>query len=156
MQLMGLCSAMINDKITPPVLSSRVQLQTHFVIGTGKTHTLNQLINYFKSSNQRHLLRVVAPTGCAALNLNGSTIHSLINKKPSNKAAVEKDLVISKTSKSILENQLKNCHYLILDEFSMCGASLLGQLHNAICAAKNCTDTSIPFGGVNVIFAGDL
>ena len=42
--------------------------------GTGKTFLTKQIINYLKSNNKRHLL--MAPTGVAAQNVGGKTIHS--------------------------------------------------------------------------------
>lgn len=43
--------------------------------------------------------------------------------------------------------------YLFVDEVSMIGCGLLLQIHEALVDAKGCTE---PFGGVNVIFAGDF
>ena len=44
--------------------------------------------------------------------------------------------------------------YLLIDEMSMVGLTLLAKLNRIICAAKH-TDPQVPFGGVNVIFFGD-
>ncbi|CAF5029535.1 unnamed protein product, partial [Rotaria sp. Silwood1] len=43
--------------------------------------------------------------------------------------------------------------YLLIDEMSMVGLTLLAKLNRIICAAKH-TDPQVPFGGVNVIFFG--
>ena len=43
--------------------------------GTGKTHVIKALTEFFKQKNESHRLVVVAPTGNAASLLGGSTYH---------------------------------------------------------------------------------
>jgi ATP-dependent exoDNAse (exonuclease V) alpha subunit len=43
--------------------------------------------------------------------------------------------------------------YLIIDEVSMIGCRLLLEIHEALCEAK---ESSLPFGGIHIIFVGDF
>ncbi|CAF4491247.1 unnamed protein product [Rotaria socialis] len=53
-----------------------------------------------------------------------------------------------------LEKEWRLIEYLLIDEMSMVGLTLLVKLNRIISAAKH-VDPQIPFGGVNVIFLGD-
>ncbi|CAF1689712.1 unnamed protein product, partial [Adineta ricciae] len=53
-----------------------------------------------------------------------------------------------------LEKEWTLVEYLLIDEMSMVGLTLLGKLNRILCAAKH-ADPQIPFGGINVIFFGD-
>ncbi|CAF1624132.1 unnamed protein product [Adineta ricciae] len=53
-----------------------------------------------------------------------------------------------------LEKEWTLVEYLLIDEMSMVGLTLLGKLNRILCAAKH-VDPQIPFGGINVIFFGD-
>ena len=46
-----------------------------------------------------------------------------------------------------------NVDFLFIDEYSMIGCSMLYNIHNALSIAK---ESSKPFGGINIIFAGDF
>ncbi|CAF1467844.1 unnamed protein product [Adineta steineri] len=53
-----------------------------------------------------------------------------------------------------LENQWRLVEYLLIDEMSMVGLTLLAKLNRILSATKH-ADPQIPFGGINVIFFGD-
>lgn len=59
-----------------------------------------------------------------------------------------------KPGDSKLEKEWRLIEYLLIDEMSMVGLTLLAKLNRIITAAKH-TDPQIPFGSVNVIFFGD-
>ena len=46
------------------------------VAGTGKSFTIAKVVEYMKSRGKR--VAVTAPTGVAALNINGETLHSMV------------------------------------------------------------------------------
>ncbi|CAF4249294.1 unnamed protein product, partial [Rotaria sp. Silwood2] len=94
-------------------------------------------------------MRKLAPTGIAAAEIDGMTIHSFLGEqRNSGKARTIKPGDLK------LEKEWALVEYLLIDEMSMVGLTLLAKLNRIICAAKH-TDPQVPFGGVNVIFFGD-
>ena len=110
--------------------------------GTGKS-TLLQL---FRNTTRKKTV-VLAPTGVAALNVKGQTIHSFFGfpAKPLNKSDIRK----RKNHKLY-----KNIEVLIIDEISMVRADLLDNIDYFL--KVNRENMIDPFGGVQVIFFGDL
>lgn len=91
---------------------------------------------------------VVAPTGMAAMNVHGSTIHSFFSIPPRN---VDPDEPASPTRKTALV--MGSIQALIVDEVSMVTPDLLDCMNLTL---KKVRRNSLPFGGVPVIFVGDL
>ena len=116
--------------------------------GTGKSYIIGAIIAFFQRIGCSSHLRVTAPTGCAAVLIRGSTIHSLTGL-PKRKG---------QTNQSELEDLWRGVTYLIIDEVSMISAKLLSEISHRLSLAKS-GDVSAadkPFGNVNVIFTGDL
>lgn len=109
--------------------------------GTGKS-TLLQL---FKDTTRKKVV-VVAPTGIAALNVRGQTIHSFFSFPP---------YPLSRKQIHRLSNyQLyKRMEMLIIDEISMVRADLLDQIDVFLRINRGQDE---PFGGVQLVFFGDL
>jgi ATP-dependent exoDNAse (exonuclease V) alpha subunit len=110
--------------------------------GTGKS-TLLQLL---KNTTRKKMV-TLAPTGVAALNVGGQTIHSFFNfpAKPLHR----KDIRRRKNPKLY-----KNMELLVIDEISMVRADLLDSIDYFLRINRdNIVD---PFGGVQVVFIGDL
>ncbi len=111
--------------------------------GTGKS-TLLQLFAGITSKK----IVVLAPTGVAALNVKGQTIHSFFGFKPD----VTLDSIgrVSKEKRELY----KNLDMIVIDEVSMVRADLLD------CVDKfmkiNGKKRTIPFGGTQMILIGDL
>lgn len=117
--------------------------------GTGKSQLIRAITKYFSVTNRLQKMRKVAPTGIAAAEIEGMTIHSFLGEqrnsgKPRN----------IKPGDAKLEKEWKHVEYLLIDEMSMVGLSLVAKLNRIVCSAKR-TDPQIPFGGVNVILFGD-
>ncbi len=111
--------------------------------GTGKT----TLLDYFRSNtNKRNV--VLAPTGVAALNVRGQTIHSFFRFGTD----ITYDKVRSKFPAG-LGKLIKELDILIIDEISMVRADLLDCIDKAM---RLCTKSKKPFGGKQVAFFGDL
>jgi len=115
--------------------------------GTGKSQVLKALVEFFKDRNESHRIIIVAPTGSAAALLNGSTYHSVLNIG-SDRA--RNDI----TSQSNVRERLDGVDYIFLDEISMVACHELYQISASLAKARNMTET--PFGGLNMIFAGDF
>jgi len=110
--------------------------------GTGKS----VLLQYIKLHTQKNIV-VVAPTGVAALNVGGQTIHSLFLFPPT--FIDTKALRLSAKSAKIL----KNIDTLIIDEVSMVRADLMDGIDYLLRQAR---DSQEPFGGVQLLMFGDL
>ncbi|CAF3596910.1 unnamed protein product [Rotaria sp. Silwood1] len=95
------------------------------------------------------MMRKLAPTGIAAAEIDGMTIHSFLGEHRNS----GKPRTI-KPGDSKLEKEWRLVEYLLIDEMSMVGLTLLAKLNRIISTAKH-VDPQIPFGGVNVIFFGD-
>ncbi len=113
--------------------------------GTGKS----TLLSYFKNKTSKKVV-ILAPTGVAALNVGGQTIHSFFGFEPG--ITLDK---VDKIRVSHKKRQLyKAIEVLVIDEISMVRADLLD------CVDKFMRlyglDKDLPFGGVQVVFFGDL
>lgn len=112
--------------------------------GTGKS----TLLNYFRSITKKKVA-VLAPTGVAAVNINGQTIHSFFGFKP--------DITLSKIKKIYNEkgkNIYKRIDAIVIDEISMARADLLDCVDKFL--RLNGKNKNLPFGGIQMIFIGDL
>lgn len=109
--------------------------------GTGKS-TLLQL---FRKTTRKKTV-VLAPTGIAALNVQGQTIHSFFGFPP--KPLDRKDI-----KKRRNRRLYKNLEVLIIDEISMVRADLLDNIDYFLQINR---EIPMPFGGVQVVFFGDL
>ena len=111
--------------------------------GTGKS----TLLEHFVSTSTKNLA-VLAPTGVAALNVKGETIHSFFRFSPS--ITVED---AEKKGKKSTEEKFLQVETLVIDEVSMVRADLLDCVDVFL---RNVRNTYEPFGGVQIIFFGDL
>lgn len=113
--------------------------------GTGKS-TLLQL---FRNTTHKKVA-ILAPTGVAALNVQGQTIHSFFGFPP-------RIITPAEASRKVLrKDQLrlyKNLQVLIIDEISMVRADLLDGIDKFLRVNR---ENYRPFGGVQVVFFGDL
>ncbi len=109
--------------------------------GTGKS-TLLQL---FRRSTKKKTV-VLAPTGVAALNVKGQTIHSFF-KFPA------KALHKSEIKRLRFRKLYEKVDVLIIDEISMVRADLLENIDTFLRINRNLNE---PFGGVQMVFFGDL
>lgn len=130
--------------------------------GTGKTTLLHEII---KTTHKNCV--VVAPTGIAALNAGGVTIHSLFQLpfggfipdhsdpkfsdfvKFESKSTLFRHFKMSGLKKAVI----RNLELLIIDEVSMLRADLLDAIDFMLQSVRK---KKTPFGGVQVLFIGDL
>lgn len=111
--------------------------------GTGKS----TLLQYFREKTNKNIV-VLASTGVAAVNVKGQTIHSFFGFPPG--ITVEG----IKKAHGYKKKILKNIDTLIIDEVSMVRADLLDCIE--IYLRLNGPYKKLPFGGVQMIFVGDL
>ncbi|MBS1680154.1 MAG: helix-turn-helix domain-containing protein [Bacteroidetes bacterium] len=132
--------------------------------GTGKTTFLKNL----KSVTHKSFI-VVAPTGIAALNAGGVTIHSQfllppatflpdrflpVNFSEGGNFINQNVLAQKHPMNSVRKQVLRSIDLLVIDEVSMLRADLLDAIDYRMKAARNNFKQS--FGGVQVLFIGDL
>ena len=131
--------------------------------GTGKTTFLHNLA---RATHKNFV--VVAPTGIAALNAKGVTIHSqfllpfgtylpdTVNFKGDLKSSfyTRKELASRHSLNSARKKVLRNIDMLIIDEVSMLRADLLDAIDYRLRSVKG--NYSKPFGGVQLLMIGDL
>lgn len=113
--------------------------------GTGKS----TLLNYFRRTTGKNTA-VLAPTGVAAINVEGQTIHSFCGFGP--------DITLQKVKKLSAQDPkfklLQKLETLIIDEISMVRADLLDCVDKFL--KQNGPLPALPFGGVQMVFIGDL
>ena len=138
----------INDqfqKALDLIENSRHNLLLFGKAGTGKSTFLNYCREHLKKK-----IAVLAPTGVAAININGSTIHSFFGFSVD--ITVEKVRRLSKNNK--IKKILKILDTIIIDEISMVRADILDCVNKSL--TLNGPNPNEPFGGLQVIFIGDL
>ncbi len=112
--------------------------------GTGKSTLINQFCERFE---QKDKIIKLAPTGIAAYNIKGQTIHSFFKfKVPQNIDAIDYDKRSAPMYKLI--------KVIIIDEVSMLRPDLLDCVDRFLRIYRE--NPTSPFGGVKMIFVGDL
>ena len=109
--------------------------------GTGKS----TLLTLFRNTTRKNTV-VLAPTGIAALNIQGQTIHSFFGfpPKPINKSDIKK-----RRARKLYQK----IEVLIIDEISMVRADMLDNIDYFLQLHR---ENPSPFGGVQMVFFGDL
>ena len=110
--------------------------------GTGKS----TLIHFLRHTLKKNVV-VVAPTGVAALNVKGATIHSYFRFPP--RVVTDKDIKVVKDRRLYTKLDL-----LIVDEISMVRADLVDAMDKFL--RINGRDQNLPFGGTQLLLVGDL
>lgn len=113
--------------------------------GTGKS----TLLEYFRNTAKKKVV-VLAPTGVAALNVKGQTIHSFFRFKPGITPERVKRLRSDRNNESIYHK----LDIIVIDEISMVRADLLDCVDRFL--RLNGPEADKPFGGIQMAFIGDL
>jgi nucleoside-triphosphatase THEP1 len=132
--------------------------------GTGKT----TFLRYIKEHTQKNTV-IVAPTGVAAINAGGVTMHSFFQLPRGTfiPGHIQRDGVIGYVEINDKHSLFKNIHFtsnkrellqeaelLIIDEVSMMRCDMLDAIDTILRHVRKQPDT--PFGGVQVVYIGDL
>jgi ATP-dependent exoDNAse (exonuclease V) alpha subunit len=113
--------------------------------GSGKS----TLLDYFRSTTKKNVV-VLAPTGVAADNVRGQTIHSFFRFRPDITPDAVKDIRLRRAQREIY----KNVDVIIIDEISMVRADILDCIDAFLKLHAGKHDE--PFGGIRIIMIGDL
>lgn len=119
--------------------------------GSGKTTFLKRL-----AKEVDKVKAIAAPTGIAAINAGGVTLHSLFHLPlelftPDEEGRSRFDL-LNNIHKSKIE-VLRSLDIVIIDEVSMVRADILDAIDYRL---KKIKKNDLPFGGVQMVFIGDL
>jgi ATP-dependent exoDNAse (exonuclease V) alpha subunit len=126
---------LLEHTATPILLTGRA--------GTGKS----TLLQHFRACTQKKLV-VLAPTGVAAVNVGGQTIHSFFGFRPG--ITLDNVRARSRGQSSIY----KQLDMILIDEISMVRADLLDCIEKFL--RLNGRHERQPFGGIQMVFIGDL
>ena len=130
--------------------------------GTGKT----TFLKYIKDSTKKNTV-IVAPTGVAAINASGVTMHSFFqlpfgpfvpastnlynsNGQATDKHSLFKNIFFASSKRELLQE----LELLIIDEVSMVRADMLDAMDVILRHFRK--KYNVPFGGVQVVYIGDL
>ena len=108
--------------------------------GTGKSTFIKWMHDEYRGK-----ILAVAPTGIAALNIEGKTIHSMFN--------FPFDWIEPKDIKIKTRSPFKYVDILVIDEVSMVNANILDSIDYYL---RKDRKTDKPFGGLTVLLVGDL
>jgi hypothetical protein len=108
--------------------------------GTGKS----TLLQHLRSTTSKQCV-VLAPTGVAALNVGGQTIHSFFKFPPRYLDPI--------TINPFTSELLHNLEVLIIDEVSMVRADVMDAIDIMLRGSRS---SDVPFGGVQMVLFGDL
>jgi hypothetical protein len=134
--------------------------------GTGKSYLIKAIYHTIRMSLNREgehpdLTKVLllAPTGTAAYNIEGLTIHSAFLftlGSSSSKSKNKKQMTyqpLSDEKRNTLRAKLSNLAFIIIDEISMVSSDLLLRIHNRL---QELFGGSTLFGGISIITFGDM
>ncbi|PXF40737.1 ATP-dependent DNA helicase PIF1 [Gracilariopsis chorda] len=157
------------DRSQEIVIAEAIKGRSLFITGsagTGKTFTLLKLIRTLRSQGKQ--VAVTASTGCAAVAIRGSTIHSFLRLGMGN-LSLSKARAITDANVSF-QRLLQKTDTLVVDEVSMIEGHLF-DLMDVVCTTARkcnsshkpgeydvnlCNNTRATFGGLQIIVCGDF
>lgn len=142
----------VHDQYTRKAMDLVRKGQSFFITGkagTGKTMLLKKIVQECRARGKN--IAVTAPTGIAAKNAEGKTLHSMFGLNTH-------VFIPGKTTRwyrldTTREMVIKNLDILIIDEISMVRCDVFDMIDHALRRIKK---NKKPFGGVQVVLFGDL
>ena len=124
--------------------------------GTGKSHVIRSIKEHLERSvlggPDKHACMLMAPTGVAAFNIGGLTIHRAMQLQVEH-GRVARQLPLSALALHDLSTLWNGVHTIIIDEVSMVSYQILKSIHSRLCEIYGNDEI---FGGLNVIAVGDF
>jgi ATP-dependent DNA helicase PIF1 len=124
------------------------------VAGSGKTFTVLKLCarlqELAQQSGKDNPVVRTAPTGVAAFNIIGKTLHSLFRLPVKQKKSSD----LSNATLQSLQSVFKNIRFLVIDEKSMIDLKMLSLIDDRLRLIF--PDTDQAFGGLNILLCGDF
>lgn len=126
---------------------SVIENSTDNVCITGKAGTgKSTFIEYFRNTTKKKIV-VLAPTGLSAINIKGQTLHSFFHLPP---RFITKNAISTRAN----SRMYKDLDCIVIDEISMVRADVLDGIDYFL--RLHGKDRNLPFGGVQMVFVGDL
>lgn len=129
--------------------------------GCGKSHLittisdmLKKALSYRAGNLEKDKILILAPTGVAAINVEGNTIHSALGI-PADRNFGKNIPRLGDKKRSMLRNKLSELSMIVIDEISMVSNNLLLHIHQRLIEIFACSE-NIPFAGISVIACGDF
>ncbi|XP_066599997.1 uncharacterized protein [Prorops nasuta] len=123
--------------------------------GTGKSFLIKAIRCWIKKIMKKDVI-VSAPTGIAAFNIDGLTIHRVF-QLPVEHGRTAKYTELSDVAIKVIREELKNVTLIIIDEISMISNVTLMYIHLRLVEIFNTKDLDNGwFGGKHILFFGDL
>ena len=135
-----------NDPDIAPILSA-IESYIEPILVTGKAGTgKSTLVKFIRDSGLFPNTVVLAPTGIAAINVTGQTIHSFFRLPPR--------IITPEALEGQRPNRMwKKVDLVIIDEISMVRADIIDGMDMVLRKARR---THEPFGGARMMFVGDF
>lgn len=128
--------------------------------GVGKSHMIDTIREYLRRSHalNSHPCMLMAPTGVAAFNIGGLTIHRAlgIRVEKSDGDALAPSVNLEDEELQQKRAAFKDVRYIIIDEISMVSYQMLLKIDCRLRQIAGGARQSQPFGGFNIIAVGDL
>ena len=96
---------------------------------------------------------ITAPTGLAAFNVGGNTIHRVFQLPIQHEGKSATYWSLPKASQKVMRTTLRNVKFIIVDEISMVSSLNLAYMHLRL---EELFGTNEWFGSKNMLFVGDL
>ena len=112
--------------------------------GTGKSFLINAIRYLFEEQGRTQSLKVTAPTGIAAANIQGSTVFSLLSLMNHN---------LSGERLHRIQTVMNDVKLLVIDEYSFLSISTIDKLDHHL--RQIFPQQPRPFGGLNIVLCGD-
>src|SRR4051812_48287273 len=129
----------------------QIDLGRHVMItgsaGTGKSFLIDHICSELDRKGK--IFRIVAPTGVAAVNVKGQTIHRFLGIRPDVRTLGDYIKSCMKRTKV----PWSNLEVILIDEISMIHPQLF-LLFDSICKLHK--KSALPFGGIQMILIGDF
>ncbi len=126
--------------------SEHLQMYLGGMAGTGKSQVIKAVTKFFSEIGQSGQIVLLAPTGSAAAMIGGSTYHSFLGVGDNRK--------MSLTRLAKIREKIGNIKYVFIDEVSMISCFDMYRISAQLAQVMN--EFEEPFGGMNMIFAGDF
>jgi PIF1-like helicase len=153
-QLYDIAVDQYSRELASDILPPQLLLNVDGVAGSGKTFTLlktcARLQELAAQVGRQSAVFRAAPTGIAAFNILGRTLHRLL-KLPVK--AKRSDLSVA--TLQALQSLFRCCRFLVTDEKSIIDIKTLSLMDNRPRAILPAT-SDLPFGGINVLLCGDF
>ena len=124
--------------------------------GVGKSHlvktiyqAVSKLLQYHDTSSEKPRVLILAPTGVASINVNGTTIHSALNLPCRGKL-----YPLDANTLETLRNRFPEMKLITIDEISMVSKKVLYQINQCLIEIFKLPDQ--PFAGKSILAVEDL